>query len=171
MAMSDDKYTDIVSDGGMDPRNKQSEALDALTELSQEMEKARKQYEADNDDWWNGLTEQEREDAFYAVCKRIHKADLQDRGTYRYALYDVFGFDLSMYGRGMDCGYMAIHNAIYDGEDLQAMKGVTRFEVIDDNGRTYVKYLNKEEGIFYALQDDNRTLKVFIDELSWKEYL
>ena len=171
--MSDDKYTDIVSDGGMDPRNKQSEALDALTELSQEMEKARKQYEADNDDWWNRLTEQEREDAFYAVCKRIHKADLQDRGTYRYALYDVFGFDLSMYGRGMDCGYMALHNAIYDGEDLQAMKGVTRFEVIDDNGRTYVKYLNKEkeEGIFYALQDDNRTLKVFIDELSWKEYL
>ena len=49
--MSDDKYTDIVSDGGMDPRNKQSEALDALTELNQEMEKARKQYEADNDDW------------------------------------------------------------------------------------------------------------------------
>jgi hypothetical protein len=169
--MSDDKYTDIVSDGGMDPRNKQSEALDALTELSQEMEKTRKQYEADNDDWWNGLTEQEREDAFYAVCKRIHQAELQDRGTYRYALYDVFGFDISMYGRGMDCGYMAIHNAIFDGEDLQAMKGVTRFEVIDDNGRTYVKYLNKEEGIFYALQDDNRTLKVFIDEQSWKEYL
>jgi len=169
--MSDDKYTDIVSDGGMDSRNKQSEALDALTELSQEMEKARKQYEADNDDWWNGLTEQEREDAFYAVVKRIHKAELQDRGSYRYALYDVFGFDMSMYGRGMDCGYMAIHNAIFDGEDLQAMKGVTRFEVIDNNGRAYVKYLNKEEGIFYALQDDNRTLKVFIDELSWKEYL
>jgi hypothetical protein len=104
MAMSDDKYTDIVSDGGMDPRNKQSEALDALTELSQEIEKARKQYEDDNDDWWNGLTEQEREDAFYAVCKRIHKAELQDRGSYRYALYDVFGFDISMYGRGMDCG-------------------------------------------------------------------
>lgn len=56
-------------------------------------------------------------------------------------------------------------------EDLQAMKGVTRFEVIDDKGRTYVKYLNKEEGIFYALQDDNRTLKVFIDKLSWKEDL
>ena len=51
------------------------------------------------------------------------------------------------------------------------MKCVTRFEVIDNNGRAYVKYLNKEEGIFYALQDDNRTLKVFIDEQSWKEYL
>lgn len=152
--------------------SEQEKALDALTELSQEMEKHRKEYEAQVDDWWlNHLTEKEREDAFYAVVKRIHKAELQDRGTYRYALYDVFGFDPGMYGRGMDCGYMAIHNAIFDGEDLKAMKGVTRFEVIDDKGRTYVKYLNKEEGIFYALQDDNRTLKVFIDELSWKENL
>jgi hypothetical protein len=71
----------------------------------------------------------------------------------------------------MDCGYMALHNAIYDGEDLQAMKGVTRFEVIDDKGRTYVKYLDKDEGIKYSLQDDDRTLKVFIDTQSWKENL
>ena len=153
--------------------SEQEKALDALAELGQEMEKARKHYELMNDAWWNGLDQGEREDAFYAVVKRMHKAELQDRGTYRYALYDVFGFDPGMYGRGMDCGYMALHNAIYDGEELQAMKGVTRFEVIDDKGRTYVKYLNKEkeEGIKYALQDDNRTLKVFIDELSWKEDL
>jgi hypothetical protein len=150
---------------------KREQALDALAELSQEMEKSRKIYEHDNDTWWNGLTEQERQDAFYAVVKRIHKAELQDRGTYRWALYDVFGFDPGMYMKGMDCGYMALHNAIGDGEDYQAMRGVNRFEVIDDKGRTYVKYLNKEEGIKYALQDDNRTLKVFIDELSWKEDL
>jgi len=92
---------------------KREEALDALAELSQEMEKSRKIYEHDNDTWWNGLTEQEREDAFYAVCKRIWKADGIDNGTYRYGLYDVFGFDPGMYMRGMDCGYMAIHNAIY----------------------------------------------------------
>jgi hypothetical protein len=150
---------------------KREQALDALAELSQEMEKHREEYEAANDSWWNSLSEQERQDAFYAVVKRIHKAELQDRGTYRYALYNVFGFDGGMYMRGMDCGYMALHNAIGDGEDYQAMRGVNRFEVIDDKGRTYVKYLNKEEGIKYALQDDNRTLKVFIDELSWKEDL
>jgi len=101
-----------------------TDALDKLADLfllevtlSQEMEKSRKIYEHDNDTWWNGLTEQEREDAFYAVVKRIHQAELKDKGSYRYALYDVFGFDAGMYGKGMDCGYMAIHNAIVNGEE------------------------------------------------------
>jgi hypothetical protein len=143
---------------------KREEALDALAELSQEMEKARKIYEHDNDTWWNGLTEEEREDAFYAVVKRIHKAELQDRGTYRWALYDVFGFDGGMYMKGMDCGYMAIHNAIFDGEDYQAMRGINRLEVIGD-GREFVKYLKDDERVRYCLQDDNKTLKVFIDKV------
>ena len=146
-------------------------ALDELAELSQEMEKARKVYEHDNDTWWNGLTEEEREDAFYAVCKRIFKADITDNGSYRYALYDVFGFDMGMYARGMDCGYMGIHNAIGDGEDYQKMRHVNRFEVIDESGRAYTKYLEKDEGIQYSLQDDDRTLKVFIDKIRWKEGL
>jgi len=144
---------------------KREEALDALAELSQELEKSRKIYEHDNDTWWNGLSEQEREDAFYAVCKRIWKADGIDNGTYRYGLYDVFGFDPGMYMRGMDCGYMAIHNAIFDGEELQRMKRVNRFEVIDDAGRSYTKYLKDDERVKYVLQDDNRTLKVFIDKI------
>jgi hypothetical protein len=149
---------------------KREEALDALAELSQEMEKSRKIYEHDNDTWWNGLTEEEREDAFYAVVKRIHKAELQDHGSYRYALYNVFGFDPGMYMKGMNCGYMALHNAIGDGEDYQAMRGVNRLEVIDDTGRAYTKYLKDDEAVRYSLQDDNRTLKVFVDKVT-KKYM
>ena len=151
--------------------SEQEKALQELSNLSQEMEKNRKIYEHDNDTWWNGLTEEEREDAFYAVVKRIHKAEIEDRGTYRWALYDVFGFDPGMYMRGMDCGYMVLHNAVGDGEHYQAMRGVNRFEVIDDTGRAYTKYLDTGEGIKYSLQDDNRTLKVFIDkkERSYEE--
>ena len=142
----------------------QEKALDGLAKLQQEFEKSRKEYEAANDTWWEGLTEKEREDAFYAVCKRIWKADGIDNGSFRHGLYDVFGFDPGMYMQGMNCGYMAIHNAIFDGEELQKMKRVDRFEVIDDRGRAYVKYLDKYEGIVYELQDDDRTLKVFIDK-------
>ena len=145
--------------------------LEGLSDFSQEFENARKIYEHDNDTWWNGLTEQEREDAFYAVVKRIRKAELQDRGTYRYALYDVFGFDPGMYMRGMDCGYMDIHNAIFDGEDLQVMRQVNRFEVIDEEGRTYVNHLNDDQRVQFHLQDDGKTLKVFIDSESWKSEL
>ena len=156
---------------------KQAKALDGLSKFSQQMEESRKQYEAENNAWWDGLTEKEREDAFYAVCKRIHKAELKDQGTYRYALYDVFGFDMNMYTRGMECGFMDLHNSIID-EDQKAtlrkhsrMKKVNRVEVIDDSGRAYVKYLEEGEGVAYVLQDDEQTLKVFIDDLRWKEDL
>ena len=137
-----------------------------MEELRESQEKAREDYDIMNEAWWNGLSQEEREEAFYAVCKRIHRAELVDRSTYRHALYDVFGFDLDMYGRAMDCGFMAIHNAIFDGEELQAMKKVTRVEVIDEEGRTYVNYLNEDQRVKYSLQDDDRTLKVFIDSLS-----
>jgi hypothetical protein len=140
--------------------------LDNLAELRESQQKAREDYDIMNDAWWNGLNQEEREEAFYAVCKRIHRAELVDRGSYRYALYDVFGFDPGMYGRGMDCGFMAIHNAILDGEELQAMKSVNRFEVIDEEGRTYVNHLNEDQRVKYSLQDDDRTLKVFIDNQS-----
>lgn len=137
--------------------------LETVTKIGQEMEKARDEYEKENEAWWNDLTEQEREDAFYAVCKRIWQADGKDRGSYRYALYDVFGFDPGMYGRGMDSGYMSIHNAIFDGEDLMKMRQVNRFEVIDEEGRTYVNHLEPEQTVKFSLQDDDKTLKVFID--------
>ena len=141
-------------------------ALQELSDLGQEMEKARILEEHRIDTWWDGLTEQEREDAFYSVCKRIHQSEIKDRGTYRYALYDVFKFGANMYSQGMDCGFMALHNAIGDGEDYQAMRGVNRFEVIDKTGRAYVKYLDKDERVRYSLQDDDRTLKAFIDKVT-----
>jgi len=67
----------------------------------------------------------------------------------------------------MDSVYMTIHNCLFDGEKLAKMKQVTRLEVIDDTGRAYTKYLKDGESVQYSLQDDNRTLKVFIgkDEL------
>ena len=149
----------------------QEKALQGLSDITQELEKHRKQHDVEMDDWWNQLTPEEREAAFYSVCKRLHQGELKERGSYRYVLYNVFGFDPGMYMQGMDCGYMAIHNAIFDGEEFEKMKAVTRFEVIDETGRAYVKYLDKDEGIKYSLQDDDKTLKVFIDKKTWKEDL
>jgi|TARA_B110000259_G_scaffold175775_1_gene211265 hypothetical protein len=49
-------------------------------------------------------------------------------------------------------------------DQLKAMNAVNRIEVIDQTGRAYVHYLNENENIRYSLQDDNRTLKVFISK-------
>lgn len=150
-------------------KDEKEKALDGLAKLQQEWETKRKLHEAAVDDWWDNITEEEREMAFFSVCKRIHEAELQHGGTYRHALYDVFGFDGGMYLHGMNCGFMAIHNAIGDGEEYQAMRGINRLEVIDENGRAFVKYLDKDEKVRYDLQDDNRTLKVFIEKVSLPE--
>lgn len=45
---------------------------------------------------------------------------------------------------------------------------VNRVEVIDENGRAYVKYLNDDQYVCYDLQDDDRTLKVFINKVKEK---
>lgn len=44
--------------------------------------------------------------------------------------------------------------------DLDVSK-VTRLEVIDENGRSYVKYQISD--IEFSLQDDARTLKIFLE--------
>jgi len=40
---------------------------------------------------------------------------------------------------------------------------VTRVEVIDETGRAYIKYLDNDQEVLCGLQDDERTLKVFIN--------
>lgn len=41
---------------------------------------------------------------------------------------------------------------------------VSRLEVIGPEGREYVRYFEDEEFMHYMLQDDNRTLKIFIED-------
>jgi hypothetical protein len=45
---------------------------------------------------------------------------------------------------------------------LEQLEKVTRVEIIDSTGRAYVKYGVRVE---IALQDDGRTLKVFVNEV------
>tara|TARA_B110000285_G_scaffold71230_1_gene82043 strand:+ start:2888 stop:3031 length:144 start_codon:yes stop_codon:yes gene_type:complete len=42
---------------------------------------------------------------------------IKDQGSYRYALYNVFGFAPNMYTQGMHCGYFDLHNALVIDED------------------------------------------------------
>jgi hypothetical protein len=64
--------------------------------------------ETEDEAWWDSLTMEGRAQAFRQVCKLIHRADINDRGSYRHGVYDIFNVD---YIDGMK-HYMAIHNAI-----------------------------------------------------------
>ena len=83
-----------------------------LAELNELQEDAEKLIEADMDEWWNSLSKEDQMRAFYSVVKRLVDGELVQKGSYRYVLYQVFGFDVEAYGLGMMCGYMSLHNSI-----------------------------------------------------------
>jgi hypothetical protein len=66
--------------------------------------------------FWSSLTPAQQLDAFCAVARRIYKGEIEDRGTFRYVLYDVFGFGPDSYVAAQLAGYFAIHNSIYDAD-------------------------------------------------------
>ena len=49
---------------------------------------------------------------------------------------------------------------IVDDEDIMFSNKVSRFEVIDNKGRAYVKYNVKD--LSFQIQDDGATIKVFL---------
>jgi hypothetical protein len=56
----------------------------------------------------------------------LYKAEIEEHGSYRYTLYDVFGFGPESYAPAQFSGFLAIHNAIWDGERLHSL--ITKLE-------------------------------------------
>jgi hypothetical protein len=96
--------------------DKKEDFWKSMDELSRAMEEGRRAYENQCDVYWDSLSYDDKLKAFYSVVKRIHRGDMIDKGSYRWVLYDVFGFGPDAYGIGMECGYMDLHNAI-DSKD------------------------------------------------------
>lgn len=86
-------------------------------ELQQLQLEAKEVKEKECDEYWDSLSYEDQLKAFYSVAKRIYQGEIKDKGSYRYILYDIFGFGPEAYVLGMDCGYMYLHNAIVDGEE------------------------------------------------------
>lgn len=145
--------------------------MQTLDELQPQFERARLEREAECESYWNNLSKADQEKAFYSVVKRIFEGDIDLGGSYRFVLYNVFKFDEGMYMEGMDCGYMTLHNMIFQAKELEAMSQVQRVEVVDENGHTYSRTLKDEEGVKFDLLDNDSTLRIRIDENSWKEGL
>ena len=138
-----------------------------LDEMAQEEEIFSKKLDDDANEFWENLDYDQKLLAFYAVTSRIDQGELVDKGSYRHILYETFKFGPEAYVIGMNAGLMALHNAIGDGETYQEMKQANRLEVIDENGCSYVKYLDSDEKLRYNMQDEGKTLKVFVDKVKY----
>lgn len=85
---------------------------DDLVDFSKQFNDVMNEIEKNSEEYWNSLSKEHQLAAFCAVSRRIHKAEIVDQGTYRYALYDVFGFGPEAYAPAQLAGYLAIHNSI-----------------------------------------------------------
>jgi len=74
--------------------------------------------EQDHDKFWNGLSKDDQLKAFCSVMRRLFNAEIEQNSSYRHTLYDVFGFGPESYVQAQVSGFLAIHNAIWDGERL-----------------------------------------------------
>jgi hypothetical protein len=88
----------------------------SLDEVSRAWNEAMAKIELASEQYWNSLTKEQQLDVFCAVCRRIYKGDVIDKGSYRYVLYDVFGFGPEAYAPAQTAGYLTIHNCIFDIE-------------------------------------------------------
>lgn len=102
-------------------------------EIQTIFEEARERYEKEADNFWNSLSYEDKCNAFHAVVSRVYRGEVQERGSYRHVLYSVFGFEPDMYGRGMDCGYLELHNSIYTKEEIEEQKSKTKRWTVKDN--------------------------------------
>ena len=89
-----------------------------LKKLQESFAAFERSQQASDDAWWDGLDYESRARAFRQIAKLMYRAEVEDRGSYRWAVYDVFELE---YGDGL-AHYMALHNLIGMGLDSRASK-------------------------------------------------
>ena len=105
-----------------------SPRIDALRKAWAESERRQN---AEDDAWWDSLNYDGRSQAFRQIIKLMYKAEVLDRGSYRYALYEIFGLE---YGDGLT-HYMQLHNFIGQGIETEK-KACMKDDKEERNGDT-----------------------------------
>lgn len=95
--------------------------MDDLEEIGNMFRDAMDKIKEDSESYWNSLSHDEQLKVFCAVSRRIFDGEIKQRGSYRYVLYNIFKFQPEAYVQAQDAGYLAIHNAIYDGERVNTL--------------------------------------------------
>lgn len=100
-------------------------------ELTNSFQRWEVELEEDHDKFWNGLSKEDQLKAFCSVMRRLHKAEIEQNSSYRHTLYDVFGFGSESYVQAQVSGFLAIHNAIWDGERLGQLIDKLQLRVVE----------------------------------------
>jgi hypothetical protein len=121
--------------------------VDTLAKASDAWNEAMDEIEQDSEQYWNSLSKEDQLKVFCAVCRRIYQGDIVDKGTYRYVLYQVFGFGPEAYAPAQLAGYLAIHNSIFDNEhDFKLLAAFASFlgQTTDEVAKNVDRFLHKQ---------------------------
>ena len=100
---------------------KEKTLVEALASFHEPFMQAMQTIEDQSESYWNSLSKEQQLDAFCAVVRRLYKGELELEGSYRYVLYDVFGFGPEAYVSAQMSGYLDLHNSIWSDEELRIM--------------------------------------------------
>lgn len=115
--------------------------LDILDGLHEYHKEATEKYDKEANAFWDSLTTEQQMIAFYVITKRISDHELNDPfASYRYMLYDVFGFPPESYAIGMASGFLDLHNSILTPEEMSEW----RRYIAKRDGHTVTKIPNPE---------------------------
>lgn len=116
--------------------------LKDLQDISKIFNEAMKEIENQQEEYWNSLTKDQQLKVFCAVVRRIFKGEIEEKGSYRWVLYNVFGFGPESYVQAQDAGYLAIHNSIFSSEHESRMLRAfcTKYK-IDDAEKKIIDFL------------------------------
>lgn len=99
-----------------DNKNNFGQALEQLRKVFQDWEN---EFQSKVDTTWDLLDKDTQLLLFCAVVKKLVQGELVDKGSYRYILYDVFGFGPESYVSAQSSGYIELHNSIYERNELK----------------------------------------------------
>jgi hypothetical protein len=109
-------------------------AMEELSELGQQFQKVVDAMKKEQEEYWNSLTKEQQLLAFCAMSRRIVDGEIKQKGTYRYVLYNVFGFGPEASMPAQCAGYLDIHNAIYDAEhEADLLKAFAKFHGLGED--------------------------------------
>ena len=101
--------------------------------------------------------------SFSRIIEDIDELNLDNLSLQKITNYYKHRFDVlwDTFDEFIRTDHLASKNIPGEYLSMEKLKTVTRLEIIDEKGRSYTKYgiLNKS----FSLQDDNRTLKIFLD--------
>jgi hypothetical protein len=135
-----------------------------MEQLRKDLEEAQENYKKEVDSFWDKLSYDDKLKAFSYVVSKIYEGDVKLRGSYRYVLYNLFSFEMDAYTRGIDCGYLNLHNIIHEGVEFGNLKNANKITL--NNNCIAVEGNNKFK---FDYNEETKELTIsIVDLMNWE---